>query len=248
MDAPDGVDGHGGGGDLPGENFLESDDDVGGDGHRVHPLFRRGAVAALAPDGVDDAVGGGHHRPRGGDHRAGGDVRGEDAPDVTAKNAVHTLHDAFLHGDTSAAHCFLSRLEDEAHPARQLFPVVKKHLQRPQKHGPVGIVAAGVHTPFVPGGKGETGLLLDGESIHVGPEEDGFSLPAAGKLADDPGLPRGEMVGDPPVVQLRVDESQGLREIQSQLGDLVQGAAEGNDVLLHGFAFFPHKGDTSCFL
>ncbi|MPN00146.1 hypothetical protein SDC9_147340 [bioreactor metagenome] len=50
-----------------------------------------------------------------------------------------------------------------------------ENLGRSQKHGHMGIVPAGMHTPRVFGSKRQTGLLMYRQRIHIRPQGDDFA-------------------------------------------------------------------------
>ena len=84
----------------------------------------------------------------------------------------------------------LSGLEDQADgPAEQLrmfFQIVG----RPQEHGHMGVVAAGVHFALIPGGVGHAAQLLNGQGVHIRPDGHRFAGGAARDVGNDPGAGR----------------------------------------------------------
>ena len=71
------------------------------------------------------------------------------------------------------ADALLGRLEDHQHIELIFLVVFLQIIAQSQHHGHVGIVAAGVHAAVL-AGKRKTGLLLDGQGVHIAPEGDGI--------------------------------------------------------------------------
>ena len=81
---------------------------------------------------------------------------------------------AVFHHISCAGQLFLGRLEHQFDGARKGAFIFLEELCRPQQHGRVEIVAAGVHAAVF-AGKGQIGLLRDGQSVDVSPQQDGFT-------------------------------------------------------------------------
>jgi len=54
--------------------------------------------------------------------------------------------------------------------------------RRPQQHGNMAIMAAGMHHPGNPGGKSQPGFLPDGQGIQIGPQ--GHNAVGCRRIAD----------------------------------------------------------------
>ena len=239
-DAADGQRRRLGGGNLPGQNLLQVDHDVGGDGDGIHAFFGGGSVAALATDGQKEVIGRSHHVA--GLYRKGTrrNVRTQQIADVAAKGGVHPFHDALFYGKLGAGNRLFVGLEQKPHSAAQLRPVVQQHPDGAQQHGGVGIVAAGVHLAVMLRGEGQAGGFLNGQGIHVSAQQHRLAGQAAHNVAPQGGVGGGQGVGKPPAVQYLADIGLGQRQLGAHLRDTVQIAAKGYDVLLQGFALFPH--------
>ena len=113
----------------------------------------------------------------------------------------------------------------------------------------MGVVAAGVHAPGVFGGKGEPGLLLDGEGVDIGPETDGLSRLAAIEDAHHAGVGAG--VGlDAHLRQLPEDALLGAVLVAPQLRVGMDIPAEGGHIILKipGLGQDLVGGQHRCFL
>ncbi len=104
-----------------------------------------------------------------------------------AKGHIRPFHAAlFNHGLGAFAH-FLARLEDQAHITAQALPLLPQKLGRSQQPCHMQVMAAGVHQPFCFTGKGQSGFLLNGQRIHIGPQSHRLSRTASCNLGHHPG-------------------------------------------------------------
>ena len=97
----------------------------------------------------------------------------------------HMEHDRRVHfrvfqqavGDhiRGALENLFGRLEFQLDSAFDLLLVLFQQLCRTQHHGRVHIVAAAVHLARHLGGKHLSGLLKDGQGVHIAPEQDGLA-------------------------------------------------------------------------
>ena len=112
----------------------------------------------------------------GSQERAGPDTNGtlgNFGPHVAADGIVNLgiFHDAFIDHGFGATGPFLGRLKHEFNGSSKFIPDFIKHGGRPQPHGHVGIMPAGMHHSVMGGRKLQTGFLLKQKGIHVGPDQ-----------------------------------------------------------------------------
>ncbi|MPM13105.1 hypothetical protein SDC9_59460 [bioreactor metagenome] len=153
---------------FPSDDGLEVEHDVCRRDGGVDAEFGRGAVAALALQGEVPAVGRRHDGARAVEDRPGGGG----GPAVDARHGVNSFEGSFLHHGFGAGFqaALLGGLEQEAHRARYVIPDFRQHFRRPEEHGRVGIVAAGVHDAVLLRPVGKVVVLVHGKGVHVAPE------------------------------------------------------------------------------
>jgi hypothetical protein len=80
---------------------------------------------------------------------------------------------------------FFARLEHEHNGSGQRVSTVREQVSRTHKHGSVEIVSAGMH-PWLFDREWQSGLFSQGQSIHVGPQQnDSTLLPTSGLSPQD---------------------------------------------------------------
>ena len=140
------------------------------------------------------------------------------------------LEDAVGDHRLRAVRRFLRRLERELHGA------CEGHRREPARHfepnRDMPIVSAGVHLAGVAGTVGNVVRFFDGQSIHVGAEQDAAAIPPFillyghdARLAD----PRSHLIVER--TQAAGDERRGSRFLEPQLGMLVDLAPRGDELL-----------------
>ena len=149
---------------------------------------------------------------------------------MEGQGSIHLgiFQDARLHHSGSPLEALLPRLEHQLYLAGKLLLVGLQQPGRPQQHGGVDIVSAGVGVaPF--GGKGQAALLLHLQGVHIPPQEEDLSslLPDAG--GDAPCQPPGPQAQG---LQLPADKFGGPGQLHPQLRHLVEGAAASYQLLL----------------
>ena len=149
---------------------LQGDDHVARHQHAVDGVLRQGRVAAAALDGEGEAVGGGHDRA--GPDREGADRHAGDVVHPVDRLDPEPLHQAVLDHRLAAAAALLGRLEDHHRGAIEVTRLGEV-LGRPEQHGRVPVMAAGVHLARHGGAVGQIAHLLDRQSVHVGAQADG---------------------------------------------------------------------------
>ena len=222
---------------LPADHRLEGGYHGAGRRDDVDPLVGSGAVAALAPDGQGEEAAAAHAHPGLHADRAAGQVRGH----VDGKDCVHAVQYPGLQQGTARPGELLRRLKHQPHPAGQGLPLLPQQGGGPQQHGGVGVVAAGVHHAGDLGGKGQAGGLLDGQGVHVRPQQHRGAGMAAENLGHHTGVPH-RAEGDGPGGQLLSYPAAGLKLLESQLGPLVEGAAQAHHIISEHLFFHaaPH--------
>ena len=144
------------------------------------------------------------------------------------------LHHALLDHLAAAAAAFLRRLED--HRDRTLEVArFGEILCRPEQHGRMAVMAAGMHLAGVFRCIGLAGDFIEGERIHVGSQANRLSFAvASANDADDAGpADAGGNLVDAEAPQLVRDKCRGLVDIEHQFRILVQMAAPPGDFFLH---------------
>lgn len=155
--------------------------DVDADVDRVHGGLGMGAVASAALHPDDQVVTG------------GGDHAGAVAARPAGIMGTMWAPMAAPHGDFQVPASTWSwpltgpprRLEHELDSAVELCCPVPEQLGRPQQHGGVHVVAAGVGTAALRG-EGEPALLTHGQSVHIGPEQEHLPVGFPVKVAVTP--------------------------------------------------------------
>ena len=206
-----------------------------------------GAVGGLAVDGdLEHVAGGPALALHGGDLTAG-----EDGVDVHADGALHPRHDALTDHGLGALAQLLGGLEDEADGAAELLGVRVEIFHRSQQHGHVVVVAAGVHDALVDAGKIQTGLLHNGQGVHIGAQQHrvaALKLAALQVAVQARGIET--VVGDSRLVQLPADAVGGLKFLEADLGMQMELAAEGHQLVhlcVDGFSVLVHNDVSFCF-
>ena len=133
-----------------------------------------------------------------------------------------------------AAQDLFPRLEHELDAALQLAFMLLQDFRRRQKHGRMQVVAAGVAVPILCR-KGKAGLLFHRKRVHVAPEKNDLS--AISTDGCDAGFSASLRLISIRF-QLIDDECAGLRKVQPQFRELVQGAPVLYDLLFHILGFF----------
>ena len=105
------------------------------------------------------------------------------------------------------------------------------------------VVAAGVHHTGDLGAVGPLILLLHGQCVHVGPDEDGGAGNAAVQFSQDGVAGNAGAHGDAQLGQFVFDKLGGLLLVEGQLGILVEMAAIGQQLFLQR----PGNGLNFCF-
>ena len=95
------------------------------------------------------------------DHKAG-----------AARPVIAGLADRLLHRGIDL---FLSGLEEKFNFPGEGVGVLGQHLGRPQQHGDMAVVPAGVHTALVLGLVVAAGQFLNPQAVHIGPHHQCFS-------------------------------------------------------------------------
>ena len=104
-----------------------------------------------------------------------------------------------------------------------------QHLRRPEQHGRVGVVAAGVHDALHPAAEGEVVRLVEGESVHVRAQRDDAPRAAATEDPHDARLRHGVPHLEAQVAQaLRHEVARPLLAVP-ELGVGVKVAPDGHD-------------------
>ncbi len=250
---PDVRDGqHGGieGGNAAGDHGLQRHHHLAGDGDGVDRVVRLRGVAALAPDGEFDPVGGGEQ----GAGSSREDARLDVWRDVECEGGIGDRVDqAIIKHVARAVPAFLAGLEHELHRAGETVALGAEGVGRRHEHGDVRVVSAGVHRVLDLRGEFEAGVLVHRQRVHVAAEEDGAAVGGSTQGGDEA---RGG--GAFRILQRQAGESGlrlggGQRIVQADLGFGMDGAAQadhlgqqrvgGVDPVLHGFRFC-HLGSS----
>ena len=215
------------------DEFLQAFVDVNAGVDRVYAEFRGGAVRADAFDGDFKAVRGreGCLAVQDGSGRAGGKY-------VLREGSVDTVKHPFFDGRVAAGEDFLGGLEEQLDRSVQLaFPLFEK-LCGSEERSCVHVVAAGVHVA-VGGGERLAGLFAFRERVHVAAQQDAAAALADGR--DDAGDVVKNLVGNAQFIELSGHIGDGFREMQSQLRNLMQIAADFGKLRLHFFCFCQNR-------
>ena len=100
----------------------------------------------------------------------------------------------------------------------------------------MAVVTAGVHDAVIFRGIGQAGILLDGQSVHIGAQADGFALFSAPKHTQNAGVGDGSGL-NAHGFQLFDDQSLSTVFLPTQLGMGVDIPAKGNHVFRQVFGF-----------
>ena len=129
---------------------------------------------------------------------------------------------------------FLRRLKTKLDDARQLTLPLFEDPRGAQQHGRMAVVSAGMHSAGVLAPEGYVRLFLDGQRVHIRPQQDAPGLSASHRRHDsrlgDPGFEC-----DPQASKLFGHEPGGCVELVEQLRASMQAAANIDDPRLHGF-------------
>ncbi len=111
---------------------------------------------------------------RAGQAAVGARVHAVTGEDVECQGRAHMVlvQKAVVQQHLHAGDALLVALEDQKDRARQALLPLLEQPGRPQEHGGMDVVAAGVH-PAVGGGEALPALLQQRQGVHVGPEEEG---------------------------------------------------------------------------
>ena len=154
---------------------------TGGNQHLVAPVRAGGMPADAFQDDLEIVLRR-HDRPDAGlevsDRKARHVVQ---AIDLLERKPLH--QPVGQHGERALAP-FLGGLEDEAHGAVETA-LLGEELGRPEQHGGVAVMAAGVHRAGVLRTVGLRSLFGDAQGVHVGPERNRSVAAAAFQRADD---------------------------------------------------------------
>jgi hypothetical protein len=165
---------------LAAHERLQIEHDARGDDDRVDGRMRRGAVAALALDENVHAIDVDQRQAFGVADEAVRQARIAMQTE-TVVGARETFEQAVLEHLARAGADFLRRLADENQGAAPLFLEARQDARCTDPAGHVHVVAAGVHDADVVAflvaraqlaGVGNPGLFNDGQSVHVGANED----------------------------------------------------------------------------
>lgn len=156
--------------------------------------------------------------------------------DVHGKGGVHMgiFQHPIFHHIPCAGQLFLGRLEHQLDGTRKGTFIFLQELCRSQQHGGVEIVAAGVHTAVL-AGKGQIGLLRDGQSVDISPQQDGFARLAQGD--HHPGL-AAALPFDAHGTKLAHDPFHSVVQIKTYAGVRVDIPAVFGDLLLEFIGAF----------
>ena len=125
----------------------------------------------------DDGIASGHDRTRPKRERADRNAR-------TVMHAVdlldaETVHQPVLDHRNRTRAALFGRLEDHDRIACEIAGL-GKIARRPQQHGGVTVMAAGVHQALRPGSVRQIGRLLDRQRVHIRPQPDHLHVTVAG--------------------------------------------------------------------
>lgn len=152
---------------------------------------------------------------------------------------VAFLHQRFfLHVGGPAVGDFFCRLEQEPDGHRQLVLQGRQDPGRPQQDGNVGIMAAGMHGPRVPGFVFRFSQFRNGQGIDVRPDPDN-PVRSMGPLqsGDHPGM-AGFHIGDPQFIQIGFNGFLGLKFLPGPFRIFVEMAAQPDQFRLEGCHLF----------
>ncbi len=138
-----------------------------------------------------------------------------------------------------AVEALLAGLEHEDDVARELGAVGAQEAGGADESGGVQVVAAGVHDAVVARDVVRVGFLGDGEGVHVAAQQHHRPRAAAVQDGRDRGqaLAGGDLERQP--VEGGQDRGLGLRQLEPDLGDAVQLAPQGDQLVFDGRGLFP---------
>ena len=167
--------------DGPAHRLLDAGDEMAAGQHGIAGHVRHGGVTAGRLELQGKFPRSGHHRAIMDDHLAGRHIR----PIVQAENIAggEALEQAGIQHELGAAIALLRRLEHQIDRAAKTAGQ-REIGRRPQKHGHVAVMAAGVHGAGDLRAMVEAVVLIHGEGIHVGTQGHAGALPAPFDDAD----------------------------------------------------------------
>ena len=187
----------------------------------------RRAVGGRSPDLDGKTVAAGHPRAVLEVDRA--DV--QLGPDVHSENGVHALQRPALYILLRFSSDLLGHLENQLRRALKLLPVRPQDAGRPQKHGRVAVVTAGVHHARIDAAVGFSRIFLDRQGVDVRPEHHRLSRLAALDGGDAARDALEGLYGNPLLLQLSDDIAGGFHLVLPHLRVSVEVAAAVDDIL-----------------
>ncbi len=221
--------------DLPRDDRLDGHDDEAADDDRVDRLVGPGGVRFPPGDADVEGLGGRVHDAVGDHQRSGGEV----SVHVPAEDGPHAVEDSGSDHRLRSRADLLGRLKDEPHGGRQIVAPALEKLRRPEQHAHVRVVAAGVHHAFVARREGKSGLLVDGQSVEIGPQGHGGNAVRSLDVCDDSRVEH-SAVRDGQLVQQLADTAGSPDLGPAQLRVSVQVAADLDHPLVQDW---PHGTD-----
>lgn len=193
MDGPHIQSGLGHGADIPAADGVQGHHDGSSDQHRIHTFFRFGGMDSFPMDRDELCV------------RIGGYISFPDAehPGIPDSHMhPHTgvrlfFHQAGFDHFPATAAIFFCRLENSPHPSLPLALSPVQDIAYRQEIGGMDIMAAGMHDPVTLGSIGKMGVFLDGQGIHIRPEQQELPRLTAVNGSNHPGFHRAQDKGDP---------------------------------------------------
>src|SRR5690606_20034858 len=144
------------------------------------------------------------------------------------------LQQPVLEHHLAAAATLFGRLEDKRHPAVEIAGLGEV-LRRPEEHGGVPVVAAGMHLARDHGGIWLARFFRHRQRVHVGPQTDGTPTPVAAAVddADDTiGGEPGDHLVAPEFLQLLRHDCAGPNGIEQYLRMRMEIAPPSGDLLV----------------
>jgi hypothetical protein len=191
----------------------------------------RAETISQAPAGQVDRedVRGGEDRARAARHRPGRGARVH----VDREGGVDLrlpIEQALLDQDARSPMALLAGLEDQLHVPGELGPLLGEETRGPRQHRDVGVVAAGMHPPGVLRGEVEARVLLEGQSVHVGAQQDrrAGAAPSKGRDHGARPAPRGDLEIE--ALEGLQHRTLGLGQLETQLGPPMDPAPQGDDL------------------
>jgi hypothetical protein len=192
-------------------------------------------VAAVALDADREGARRRHQRARPGDELAlrvarGGDVQAVGGVDVLARRR----QDAFVDHVAGTVPALFAGLEHEHDVAGQVGLARGEEPGGADQPRGVQVVTAGVHGAVERRGELLAAGFGDRERVHVAAQQDGAAGPAAAQDGGDRREVLAEAGFQTEPVQRREHALLGARQVQADLGDAVQVAAEGDQLVEQG--------------